>query len=338
MPLVIPVFIPHQGCPHTCLFCNQHTISGRADTAPVTPVQVREIIAEWLARSPARTAGGVQVAFYGGSFTGMERPQQQELLNAVAPFLRAGSVREIRLSTRPDYMDSSTVAFLRRQGVTIVELGAQSMDQAVLDASHRGHDAARTMEAVSLLRRGGLRVGIQLMIGLPCETTRSCLRTARRVGELHPDFVRIYPALVLRGSGLAARFARGAYQPLSLDAAVARAAWMKNHFDANGIRVVRMGLQAGQELEESIVAGPYHPAFGEMVNARIMLRRTRRILRDVRQGDRVTLSISQKDRSAFGGIRSANIARLRELGLAERFSLVTDSEQPRLTVRIVHSC
>lgn len=335
MPLVIPVFIPHHGCPHTCLFCNQHCISGRMDTAPVTPAMVGEIVSAWLARSPGRIAGGAQVAFYGGSFTGMERSRQQELLHAVAPFLSAGSVREIRLSTRPDYIDSSTVAFLRSHGVTIVELGAQSMDRPVLEASRRGHDAAQTAEAVRLLRSGGMQVGIQLMIGLPVETTRSCVRTARRVCGLRPDFVRIYPALVLRGSGLAVRFARGDYRPLSLAAAVVRAAWMKSYFDACGIKVVRMGLQAGPELEESIVAGPYHPAFGEMVNARLMLRRTRRILRGVREGSRVTLSISPKDRSAFRGIRSANITRLRDLGLLGRFALVTDAAQPRHTVRIL---
>jgi radical SAM superfamily enzyme len=234
MPLVIPVFIPHQGCPHTCVFCNQHGISGQTDTAPVTPGQVKDIIEQWLARSPGRIAEGAQVAFYGGSFTGLARSRQKELLDAVAPFFDAGRVREIRLSTRPDYVDAATVAFLREQGVTIVELGVQSMDQQVLDACGRGHTPGQTIEAVRLLRQGGMQVGIQLMIGLPGETTRSFLLTVKEAGRLRPDFVRIYPVLVLRGSKLAALLEQGGYRPLSLGKAVARAARMKKYFDAHG--------------------------------------------------------------------------------------------------------
>lgn len=278
------------------------------------------------------------MAFYGGSFTGLGRSRQKELLDAVAPFFDAGRVREIRLSTRPDYVDAATVAFLTKQGVTVVELGVQSMDQQVLDACGRGHTPGQTIEAVRLLRQGGMQVGIQLMIGLPGETTRSFLLTVKEAGRLRPDFVRIYPVLVLRGSKLAALLEQGGYRPLSLGKAVARAARMKEYFDAHGVRVVRMGLQAGPELEKWIVAGPYHPAFGEMVNARLMLRRTRRILRDVRQGSPVTLSISAKDQSVFRGIGSANIKRLRDLSLLDRFTLATDAAQPRHTVRKLNPC
>jgi histone acetyltransferase (RNA polymerase elongator complex component) len=338
MSFVIPVFIPHQGCPHTCVFCNQHRISGVTETTPVTPARVSDIIEQWLTRSPGRIAEGTQVAFYGGSFTGLGRSRQEELLAAVAPFREAGRVREIRLSTRPDYVDAATVDFLRRHGVTIVELGVQSMDRRVLDACGRGHGPGRTIKAVGLLRRGGMRVGIQLMIGLPGETTRSFLLTLAEAGRLRPDFVRIYPVLVLRGSKLAALFDQGEYRPLSLEKAVVRAARMKKYFDALGVRVVRMGLQAGPELEKSIVAGPYHPAFGEMVNARLMLGRTRRILRDARRDCPVALSISAKDQSVFRGIGSANIKRLRGLGLLDRFTLATDAAQPRNTVRILNPC
>lgn len=278
------------------------------------------------------------MAFYGGSFTGLGRSRQKELLDAVAPFFDAGRVREIRLSTRPDYVDAATVAFLRKQGVTVIELGVQSMDQQVLDACGRGHTPGQTIEAVRLLRQGGMQVGIQLMIGLPGETTRSFLLTVKEAGRLRPDFVRIYPVLVLRGSKLAALLEQGGYCPLSLGKAVARAARMKEYFDAHGVRVVRMGLQAGPELEKWIVAGPYHPAFGEMVNARLMLRRTRLILRDVRQGSPVTLSISAKDQSVFRGIGSANIKRLRDLSLLDRFTLATDAAQPRHTVRKLNPC
>jgi len=334
MPFVIPVFIPHQGCPHTCIFCNQFRISGHGDDPPVTVEQVRAIIGQWLSRSPERTRNSdVQVAFYGGSFTGLARCRQEELLGAVAPFLAEGRVQTIRLSTRPDYIDAQTVAFLRDHGVAVVELGVQSMDPTVLAIAERGHSAGQTVNAVRLLRRGGMQVGIQLMVGLPGQTAGSVMRTVKQVAALQPDFVRIYPVLVLRNSRLAAMFGSGEYRPLSLAKAVVQAARMKEYFAGRGIRVVRLGLQPTLELEKSLVAGPYHPAFGELVNARIMLRKTRALLRASGRDEQIILSISDRDQSVFRGVRSANLQRLKELGLLERFRLVTDVDQPRHTIR-----
>ena len=337
MPFVIPVFIPHQGCPHACIFCNQHRISGQGVDTPVTPAEVRETISLWLGRRRDRTADEVQVAFYGGSFTGLPRPRQQELLRAVAPFLDSGQVRSIRLSTRPDYIDNERVAFLRAHGVAIVELGVQSLDDRVLAASGRGHQAAHTCRAVEFLRQGGMEIGMQLMLGLPAQSSRSLMRSVKQTAELKPDFVRIYPVLVLRDSKLHALYEKKQYRPLSLNNAVVKAAWMKKYLTARGIRVVRMGLQPGRELEKSLVAGPYHPAFGEMVGARIMLQQTRKLLRGAGKNRRRILSISDRDASLFRGVHSRNIDRLRELGLADRFALVTDRAQPRFTLRIMEA-
>lgn len=333
-PLVIPVFIPHQGCPHRCIFCDQRRISGRDSCEPITPRAVRAIIRLWLSRS--RTDGGrkVQVAFYGGSFTGLPRQRQQELLAAAAPFLERGEVHSLRLSTRPDYIDSGIVAFLRDSGVSVVELGVQSLDDRVLAAGNRGHSAQQSREAIRLLRRGGMQVGAQLMTGLPAETTRSLIKTVREMAGLRPDFVRIYPVLVLRGSGLARLYEQGEYRPLSLGAAVIRAAWMKKYFAAYSIPVVRMGLQPGPELEKALLAGPYHPAFGELVNGRLMLQRTRRLLAGVKAGRRVTLTIADRDQSVFRGLKSANIGRLKQLGLLKKFTLCLDPSQPRQTVKL----
>lgn len=338
MPFVIPVFIPHQGCPHTCIFCNQFRITGRSEDTPVTAEQVRRIIDQWLSRSPARAMeNDVQVAFYGGSFTGLPRSRQEELLSTVAPYLASGRVRMVRLSTRPDYVDAETVTFLRNHGVAVVELGVQSMDPAVLEVSERGHSAEQTGEALQLLRTGGMQVGVQLMVGLPRQTTGSLRHTMKQVTVLRPDFVRIYPVLVLRNSALAAMLERGEYRPLSLAKAVIQTARMKDFFDGRGIRVVRMGLQPSPELEKSLVAGPYHPAFGELVNARIMLRKTRTVLCDAGRDEQLILSISERDQSVFRGIRSANLQRLQELGLLDRFRLVTDSAQMRNTVIKIES-
>jgi histone acetyltransferase (RNA polymerase elongator complex component) len=333
MPLVIPVFIPHQGCPHCCIFCNQHQISGQGG-GRVSARDVDDTVQRWLERSRPGTGKEVQVAFYGGSFTGLELSRQEELLGAVAPFMQQGLVQTIRLSTRPDYVDPGIVDFLRRRGVGIVELGVQSLDDAVLEASNRGHTARQSIQAARLLKEGGFQVGVQLMLGLPGQTTRSLLKTARQVASLQPDFARIYPVLVLRGSRLAYLYEQGDFHPLTLGAAVVRAARVKKIFDENSIRVVRMGLQPGPELEKNLLAGPYYPAFGEMVNSRLMFLQTRKLLAAVPEGNRVTLTINEKDQSVFRGLKSANMKRLAELNLAGRFTLQTDAAQPRLSVKM----
>jgi histone acetyltransferase (RNA polymerase elongator complex component) len=333
MPLVIPVFIPHQGCPHCCVFCNQYRISGFTGEKYVSAREVGNIIQNWLKRSSA-DGREVQVAFYGGSFTGMDRSRQEELLDAVAPYVAEGLVKTVRLSTRPDYIDQKTVSFLRCKNVGIVELGLQSLDDNVLEACQRGHSAEQSVTAVKLLQESGFMIGVQLMLGLPLQTTRSLIQTVKKVAALNPDFVRIYPVLVLQGSILANLYEKGRYKPLSLGAAVAQAARMKKHLDEYGIRIVRIGLQPGPELEKTLVAGPYHPAFGEMVSSRLMLKKTRKILKDVKDGEQVTLTINERDQSMFRGMKSANMKRLMELNLVDRFILRTDASLPRLSVRV----
>ncbi|MFZ5799677.1 MAG: elongator complex protein 3 [Thermodesulfobacteriota bacterium] len=333
IPLIIPVFIPHEGCPHTCVFCNQRRISGRSGREPVSPEEVKSVIREWLGRETRRRSGPAQVAFYGGSFTGLEPARQEELLAAVTPFIEQGRVQEIRVSTRPDALDSEVIDRLRRFRVSIVELGVQSMDPEVLALSRRGHGRAEVIRAVALLREADLQVGLQLMVGLPGESLLSLRRTVRQILALRPGFVRIYPVLVLQGSELASRYARGAYLPLTLEQAVSRTAWLRNIFARQGIPVIRMGLQSGPELEEALLAGPYHPAFGELVMARLMLRRTRQALRDVPAGHKIRLSIASRDHSVFQGVRSANIKKLRQQGLLDRFRLLTDPAQARGTLR-----
>lgn len=330
-PLIIPVFIPHEGCPHRCLFCNQHRISGQTTGKPVTAAAVQAEIQNWLERSnPER---GVQVAFYGGSFTALPRSRQEELLAAAAPFVKHNLVQSLRLSTRPDCMDVEQAQLLQARSVATVELGVQSMNDEVLAAARRGHTAAATEQAVVALRQVGLEIGIQLLIGLPEDRRATLRRTVEQVIALRPDFVRIYPLLVVKNSGLADLYTQGRYTPLSLAKAVLLAAFMKERFDREGIRVVRMGLQAGVELEASLLAGPWHPAFGELVASRLMLRQTKKLLAQTKT-DTVRLSINDRDQSVFRGIKSANIERLRQLGLWQRIVLIGDKEQRRYTVNI----
>ncbi|RUM35700.1 MAG: radical SAM protein [Desulfobulbus sp.] len=330
MPLVIPVFIPHEGCPHCCVFCNQRRISGYTEP-PVSGSDVKEIVQTWLERDN-NTSRQVQVAFYGGSFTGLAKKRQEELLTAVAPFIEQGRVATLRLSTRPDYIDRPTIVFLRRHHVGIVELGVQSLADEVLTASARGHSPADVVKAMDLLHESAMEIGIQLMVGLPGESRRNIRQTVAGVIALRPDFVRIYPVLVVKNSPLAKMYAAGKYQPLSLEKAVLMAAWMKNRFDTAAINVVRMGLQAGPELESSLIAGPWHPAFGELVQARLMFRRVRSLLSSAGTEQRIKIAISPRDESVFRGMKSANMKRLKELHLADSFTLVFDPGQPRNTV------
>lgn len=330
MPLIIPLFIPHEGCPHRCLFCNQHSISSQT-RSPITGAEVAATIREWLVLARPERRTRAQVAFYGGSFTGLPAARQSELLSAVQPFLRRGEVQAIRLSTRPDTVDRDRLALLVSHGVTTVELGVQSCDDRVLRQAGRGHSSADSLQASRLIKDRGLQLGWQLMPGLPGEDGRSLRRTVEATIQTRPDFVRIYPALVVRGSGLAWLYHQGGYRPLSLGRAVVLAAFMKKRFDDQGIGVVRMGLQSSATLERDLVAGPWHPAFGELVKARLMLRQTRRTL--ARTGaNPVVLVINDRDQSIFRGPGSVNLRRLQELGLSARFTLRFDPNQPRQTV------
>lgn len=333
MPLVIPIFIPHEGCPHCCIFCNQQSISGHS-TEPVRPREIDETIRIWLDRCQPKNRGQVQVAFYGGSFSGLPAKRQDELLGAVRPFLEQGRVQEIRLSTRPDYIDNERLALLIRHRVGIIELGAQSCDDRVLQQAGRGHSSAAIAKAARLIKASGIRLGLQLMLGLPGDRFQTLRRTVQEVIRLQPDFVRLYPVLVLKGSGLESLYHQGGYRPLSLGKAVALTAYMKKRFDDQGIQVVRMGLHPTDELEQALVAGPYHPAFGELVKSRIFFNEVRRQLCRYR-GRSCRLILAEQDRSLFSGQKKCSVSRLQHLHLLEHATVMfTDSPGQRGIIRV----
>jgi histone acetyltransferase (RNA polymerase elongator complex component) len=333
--LVIPVFIPHQGCPQNCLFCNQVSISGQRASGDDDRQLVQNTIAKWLGRSHKQKI--TQVAFYGGSFTCLNNERQQTLLNAVRPFISAGDVQSIRLSTRPDCIDESVCELLKEKCVTTVELGVQSLDDTVLQASWRGHSAADSVQAAKVIRKAGLELGIQLMPGLPKETRRSWLATVRQSLRLKPDCVRIYPTLVIGGAALAKEYSDGMYSPLSMNQAIAYCCKAKELFEVAGVRILRMGLQAADNLEEQLIAGPYHPAFGEMVTARYWLQRSRKILAASPARSQTVFTISNRDVSAFVGPKRCNIHRLEHLMTSDSrektFIYKTDATLARGTLK-----
>jgi len=332
--LVIPVFIPHLGCPHQCVFCNQNHITDRSSGCGARE-DIGQTIAVWLARSPGRRPA--QVAFYGGSFTCLPLANQRAMLRAVQPFLESGDVAEIRLSTRPDCIDAARCRLLQEHGVRVVELGIQSLTDSVLQLAKRGHTAAQARDAFRVLVAHGFEVGLQLMPGLPGETRRSFLRVVDEVIALQPSFVRLYPAVVIRDSELADMFARNEYRPLSVDGAMVLTARCCERLEEAGIRVVRMGLQPTDGLVDKVVSGPYHPAFGEMVRSRIWLRKIRRQLGTLQVGQSLHVQVSHREISAAVGLKKRNLTRLNELGFSGRFSLQADPELPKGQVRYVVS-
>ncbi len=333
MHLVIPIFIPHQGCPHRCLFCNQISITGIGSDREYELPQIASTIEQWLSRS--RRQQTTHVAFYGGSFTCLPWDRQERMLAVVQPFIEEGKVDGIRLSTRPDCVDPTICKNLRQNRVVMVELGVQSLDNAVLVKSQRGHTANDCRQAVSHLKKAGLAVGIQLMPGLPGESSRSFFRTVRETIALGPSLVRLYPALVVANSGLAEMYAAGEYVPLSLNRAIALTCKAKKMFDTAGIKVIRMGLQPSESLEKELLAGPYHPAFGELVNARAWFKRVRRLMSGYPMEKNVEIHISDRDLSAFVGPRKVNLRRLEHLGLFQKMTIVTEKDMERGTLKDV---
>lgn len=266
-PLIIPFFIPHAGCPHTCLFCNQHLISGVEQHLP-SAQQIQETVQQWLERSPNRAA---EVAFYGGSFTLLPRKQQEQLLDAVQPLIGQQKVKSIRISTRPDALDQAVLAFLADHKVTTIEIGVQSLDDQVLQQSRRGHTAADSLAALQRVKAAGFQVGAQLLPGLLGDTLSKALASVKGVIAAGAQFVRIYPAVVLSGTALADQFKAGQYQPPDLVLGVKICARMLHLCLQAGIPVVRIGLQAEEGLSEegAILAGCWHPALGQLVKAQL---------------------------------------------------------------------
>jgi len=261
-----PFFLPHAGCPHRCLFCRQEPEGGGGLPSAV---EVAGLLDQLLP-----VGGGGEVAFYGGTFTLLPREKQAAYLEAAAPFVRAGRVGGVRISTRPDAVSAGTAEWLADQGVTTVELGCQSFSAKVLELSGRGHCSLAAGAAVSCLRSAGIRFGLQLMPGLPGGDRSEALASLTSALLLGPDFIRIYPTVVLRGTALARLYAAGAYRPLELEEAVDCCAEMLWRCEEARVPVIRMGLQATPELDDArlLVAGPYHPAFGQLVRCRLWLR------------------------------------------------------------------
>ncbi len=306
----IAVFIPHLGCPHKCSFCDQRTISSTA-SAP-SPEQVRKMLEEACAVIPDEKRSQTEIAFFGGSFTAVDRSYMTALLEAAYPFVKSGAVRGIRCSTRPDKIDPAVLDILKRYGVTAVELGAQSMDDEVLSANGRGHTTADTEKASVLIKEYGFEFGLQMMTGLYRSTPENDLETARKIISLAPQTVRIYPTVILKNTRLGELFESGEYVPYPFETAAEICAEMLEMFEKAEIKVIKLGLHASETVEEDMLGGFYHPAFREICEGLLF---RKRIKNSISEYGHYTVSVSPQSVSKAAGHKKSNLRYFAEKGV-----------------------
>lgn len=323
---IIPIFVPHFGCPNMCVFCNQRRISGHSGL-PDAEAEI-EAALPYSGEKP-------QIAFYGGSFTAIEPEVQERLLATAFTYVRRGLASSVRVSTRPDCIDDETVERLKRFAVTTVELGVQSLDDRVLRLTKRGHSAGCVEDAVELLRRAGIKVILQMMTGLPGDTGNESIATAEKIINLRPDGVRIYPTAVLPDTELADMMAAGEYTPQSVEDAVELCAKLADMFEDAGIPVIRLGLNPSRELDESVIAGAYHPALGELVLSRRMLKRAAALIDGLDHiPEEIVIGVNRRRVSPMTGQKRENITALRERYDVKNVKVVP-ADVPENEIRII---
>jgi histone acetyltransferase (RNA polymerase elongator complex component) len=324
-PTIIPIFLPNLGCRHRCIFCNQEAVAPEVPS----PAHVRKFIRTSLNQFSSDEYRERQIAFYGGSFTAIPKEDQRSYLKEVHPFLSSGMVDSIRISTRPDALDEEILSLLKEYGVKTVEVGAQSMIDEVLLLSHRGHATKDTISAVSRLKHRGFEVGLHLMIGLPGDSLDRFLQTLDQVIDLNPDFLRIHPALVLKGAPLETLWREGKYSPLTLEEAIQ---WLKKgllKIEKASISVARIGLQTTKDLENLYLAGPHHSALHQLVDSEIYLDMATRLFETHPNGSEPVLFCHPGDISNVRGQRNTNIQKLRGHPGVKRIKVQGREDIPR---------
>lgn len=284
---IIPIFVPHIGCPHDCVFCNQNTITGKKDNFLVDDVNnesTDKIIKEYLKTiNYYKGDKVVEVSFFGGTFTAISHDKQEELLKVAKKYKDLGLIDYIRLSTRPDYIDKDKLDLLKKYDVDIIELGVQSLDEDVLRASGRGHDVKCVYAACELIKMYNFTLGIQIMLGLPKDDFIKDIKTTKLICELKPNLCRIYPALVIKSTPMEEMLNRREYTPYDIDEAVEICSFVLSMLISNNINVIRVGLQPTESINYNaeVIAGPFHPAFKELVESNLMNEGILELVKDI---------------------------------------------------------
>ena len=314
---IIPIFVPHLGCPNDCIFCNQKSISGQKSN--MTKEKAKEIIENYL-KSIDKENAQIEIAFFGGSFTAIEEERQEELLQVASEFVKSGQVESIRVSTRPDAIDKKILKRLKKYKVKTIELGVQSSNNYILKRINRGHTFEDVKRAAKLIRWNGFRLGVQMMVGLPESTTIDEINTAKELIKLKPKMVRIYPVLVIKNTPLEKELEKGTYKPLTVVQAVEVCKEIVRLFHDKNIDIIRIGLQPTDEISEpgseksEVVAGPYHPAFRQLVESGLWYDT---ILAKIKQLNvkvkKVQVTVNPQDANNVIGHKRENVEKLKEL-------------------------
>ena len=294
---IIPVFVPHEGCPHDCAFCNQHSITGKREE--ISTSEIRNMIDEYIESINKKKDKDaiVEISFFGGTFTGIDIKKQKMLLSIAKEYKLNGKIKFIRLSTRPDYIDDEILKNLKEYEVDIIELGAQSFDNKVLKAANRGHTAEDIEKASKLIKEYGFTLGIQLMLGLPKADFKSDFYSAKKTVDVNPDFTRLYPTLVIKNTEMESMYESGKYIPYTIEECIEITKRIFAFFEVNDIKVIRIGLQPTKEISSGseLVSGPYHPAIRELVEGSLINDMILRSIIDLKED--VDLIINNKDLS-----------------------------------------
>lgn len=301
----IPIFVPHIGCTHNCVFCNQKKITGKNDVLNYD--EIDDIIEKNIETINSTDAERyVEIAFFGGSFTAIDEKIQNRLCEIAHRYLKMGKINGIRCSTRPDAIDEKCLERLKNYGFTAIELGVQSTDDEVLKKSGRGHTAKDVFDAAKLIKQYGFSLGLQMMLGLVCDTKEKMYKTADDIISLKPDCVRIYPTLVISDTPLFDMMKAGKYTPLSLDETVDILAVLLEKFYKKNINVIRVGLQTTDEVNENTVTGPYHPAIREMAESKMFRQKIEKYIAENKETGNVTVFSNSKNISAIAGHKQEN--------------------------------
>lgn len=310
---IIPIFVPHEGCPHDCVFCNQDRITGVKEK--VTAETVHNIVDEYL-ETIDKDKATVEISFFGGTFTGIREEKQRELLSVAKEYKDKGLIDKIRMSTRPDYISDYILTYLKEYKVDIIELGVQSLDNEVLIKAGRGHDSQDVLKASELIKKYGITLGHQIMPGLPGDTFEKDIETVKKSIAMKPDICRLYPSLVIKDTPMEKMYERGDYVPYTLEEAVDICKELYKMYCDNNINVIRIGLQPTDEIAEGkdVVTGPFHPAFRELVEGSLL---SDRIRNEVREPGSIIVNINGKDISKLYANKKVYFNRL----LAEGYKI-----------------
>ena len=314
---IIPIFVPHLGCPNDCVFCNQKSISG--EQRMITKEDVKKTIDFYLDNIRDKESKK-EVAFFGGSFTGIEIERQEEFLQTAYEYIKQGKIDSIRISTRPDYIDKKILKMLKRYKVETIELGVQSANDYILKRSQRGHTFEDVKKASKLIRWYGFKLGHQMMVGLPESTRLDEINTARELIKLKPKMVRIYPVLVIKNTKLEKDYMNEKYKPLTVVQAVEICKELVVMFKKKGIEIIRIGLQNTDTITDpkqsgsEVVAGPYHPAFRQLVESGLWYDT---IVTKIKQLNvkvkKVEITVNPQDANNVIGHKRENIEKLKDM-------------------------